>query len=344
MNLKDKAIFFRNLALMLKSGLTITEAFDILSDQTSGRFKKVVQSLLESVAVGNSLASSYGRFPKLFSPFLVSIIKAGESSGTLEGNLENIAERLTREQELSEKIKSAMLYPIIVLTLSFVLGLGLAFFVLPKITPIFKGLKIDLPASTRFLIWFSGLVEKHGLILLGVLLGTAVFLTWLCRQKFFKPVLHFLFLRLPIIGRLSRYKNTAQFSHTLGMLLKSGLNIDEALAITGETLPNYYYKKSLNKIRQEVSRGTTISASLENYKRYYPKMAVSMIRVGEKSGRLEEELFNLARIYGAEVEGASRNLTNAVEPVMLIMIGVIVGGLALSIITPIYKITGNVYR
>jgi len=329
---------------MLKSGLTITEAFDTLSDQASGRFKKVTRSLMESVAVGNSLASSYARFPKLFSPFLISIIKAGESSGTLEGNLENIAERLTREQELSEKIKSAMLYPIIVLVLSFILGLGLAFFILPKITPIFKGLKIDLPASTRFLIWFSALIEKHGLVLLAALAGAVIFLTWLCRQKFSKPVLHFLFLRLPIISRLSRHKNVAQFSHTLGMLLKSGLNIDEALAITGETLSNYYYKKSLIKIRQEVGQGGTISASLDAFPAYYPKMATSLIRVGEKSGRLEEELFNLSRIYGAEVESASRNLTSAVEPLMLIMIGVVVGGLALSIITPIYKITGNVYR
>src|SRR3989339_36706 len=344
MNLKDKAIFFRNLAIMLKSGLTITEALDILTDEASGRLKKTLNTILASVASGNSLASSYERFPRLFSPFLTNVVRAGESSGNLENNLENIAERLTREQELSAKIRGAMLYPVIVLTLSFVLGLGLAFFILPKITPIFKGLKVDLPASTRFLIWFSGLVEKHGFVLLAARAAVIVFSVWLCSRKFFKPILHFFFLHIPVVDRISRHKNMSQFSHTLGTLLKSGLPVTEALAITGDTMENYYYKKSVAGIRREISRGTSISESLAKFPEYYPKMAISMIRVGEKSGRLEDELFNLAKIYGEEVENAGKNLANAVEPVLLIIIGAVVGGLALSIITPIYKITGNVYR
>jgi type II secretory pathway component PulF len=255
-----------------------------------------------------------------------------------------VAKQLTKEKELIDKIKGAMFYPLIILVLGLVIGLALAFFVLPKITPIFTALKVDLPITTRFLIWFSGLIQNYGFILLAILVGFIIFAIWLARQKFFKPVSHFLFLHLPIISKLSRYKNLSQFCRTLGTLLRSGLSLDEALQITENTVSNYYYKKSIAEVGRRISRGGTLSENLTEYSEYFPRLTIGMIRVGEKSGSLEEEFFNLANIYETEVDNTAKTLSTAVEPILLIIIGVIVGGLALSIITPIYKITGSVYR
>ncbi len=342
--LREKAVFIKNLAIMLNSGLSITDSLDVLLSQTTGKLQKIIESIGRSVASGNSLSSSFSKFPKIFSSFFINTVKAGEASGNLENNLNNLADHLTKERELISKIRGAMLYPLIVLILSFVLGITLAFLVLPKITPIFVGLKIDLPASTRFLIWFSELIENHGVILLSVFVILLVFLSWFLKQRIVRPITHFLLLHLPIIGKISRKKNLVQFTSTLGTLLKSGLSIDEVLKVSKKTVRNYYYQKSIEKIRSSINQGRKLSDSLEEFSNIYPKMVISMIRVGEKSGKLEEESFNLAKIYKSEVEAAADNLTTVIEPILLIVIGVVVGGLALSIITPIYKITGNVYR
>jgi len=343
-SLRDKTMLASNLAIMLKSGLAITESLDILVDQSTGKFRRIIQSISQSVMAGNSLSSSFAKFPKIFSAFFINAIQAGESSGNLENNLSNVAKQLTKEKELIDKIKGAMFYPLIILILAFVIGIALAFFVLPKITPIFTALKVDLPITTRFLIWFSDLIQNYGFIMIAILVGFIIFAIWLTRQKFFKPVSHFLFLRLPIISKLSRYKNISQFCRTLGTLLRSGLSLDEALQITEKTVSNYYYKKSIAEIGGRISQGGTLSENLAEYSKYFPRLAISMIRVGEKSGSLEEEFFNLANIYETEVDNTAKTLSTAVEPILLIIIGVIVGGLALSIITPIYKITGSVYR
>ena len=342
--LKEKAVFTKNLAIMLKSGLAVTESLDILADQASGKFKAAIEKIEKSIMAGNSLAASMERHSKFFSDFYINTIKAGETSGNLEKNLMNIAGRLSKQKELNDKIKSAMFYPLIVLILSFVMGLTMAFVVLPKITPIFIGLKIDLPLTTRALIWFSEFIKNNTPV---VLTGIGIFLTfftWLFKQKFFKPILHYLFLHLPIVNKLSRYKNLSQFSGNLEALLKSGLSIDEALRITANTVENFYYKRKIKKVAEKISQGGKLSDNLANYEKYFPKLTTSLIRVGEKSGNLEEELNNLSQIYEDEVNNAVKLIATAVEPILLIIIGVIVGGLALSIITPIYKVTGNIYR
>jgi type II secretory pathway component PulF len=203
---------------------------------------------------------------------------------------------------------------------------------------------MDLPASTRALIWFTRLIELHGLsIFAGLLIGLAGF-TWLARQPFAKPVTHLWLLHTPIVKTISLNANLANFCRTLGTLLKSGLNIDEALEITKDTLDNHYFKKSLAKASARVRQGTKLSDNLADNGRLFPRLVTSMVRIGEKSGNLEETLFYLADFYDNEVDVATKTLSTAIEPILLIAIGLAVGGLAVSIIGPIYKITGNVQR
>ncbi len=340
--LTQKALLARHLAVMLKSGLTITEALNLVETSATGKLKGVLRSVLKSVRAGRSLSSSLGDYQRFFSGLFINATLAGESSGTLEENLENIAKQLEKERELISKIKGAMLYPIVVLVAAFVLAIILSFVILPKITPLFEGLKADLPVTTRVLIWFSHFIEDHGLILFILLIAVIILTVWLVRQRWVRPVTHWLFLKLPIIKKLVIHTNLARFSRTLGTLIKSGLNLDEAVNITAQTMSNYYYGKALSQSGQRISKGIKLSDNLIYFKDIFPALVVKMIKVGEGSGRLEEVLFYLADFYESEVDTSTKTLSTAIEPVLLIFIGLVVGFLALSIITPIYNITGNI--
>jgi len=343
-NLTQKAIFAKNLSVMLKSGLAITEALSIAQSSATGKLKSILGKVLKSVESGSSLSKSFAQYPKVFPGIFISATNAGEASGTLVENLENVSEQLEKEKELVSKIKGAMLYPIVVLIAAFILGMVLAFVVLPKITPLFEGLKIDLPLTTQGLIWFSNFVQDYGVYLFIGIIAFVVLTIWLLRRKFSKPFVHWFLLKTPIIKKISKSTNLARFSRTLAMLLKSGISIDKALGIIKETTGNYYYQKALNRISQDIQKGTKLSDNLALSNKLFPVMLTRMIKVGEESGKFEETLFYLADYYELEVDTATKSLSTAIEPFLLIMIGLVVGFLALSIITPIYDITGGIKR
>lgn len=342
--LTQKAMLARHLAIMLKSGLNILEALEIARDSATGKLKKILKGVITSVQSGRSLADSLKDYKGVFSGLFINATYAGERSGTLEENLKNIAQQLEKERELSSKIKGAMLYPIVVLVAAFILGMVISFVILPKIIPLFEGLKADLPATTKGLIWFSHFIEAHGLILFLSIIIFLILITWAVRQKFAKPVTHKLFLNIPVIKKLVINSNLARFSRTLGTLIKSGINIDEAINITKDTTSNYYYRKVLGSAAHRVSKGAKLSQDLAQFEKLFPKLGTKMIKVGEESGRLEEVLFYLADFYETEVDSSVKALSTAIEPVLLIFIGLVVGFLALSIITPIYEITGSINR
>ena len=343
-SLKEKEVFFRNLSLMLKSGLSISEILDILSRQSKSKMRDIILDISIDISAGNSLSSAFKKFPNVFSEFIVHATEAGEESGNLENSLEGIAQQINRNRELISKIRSAMAYPIIVIVLSLIVGLGIAFVILPKITPLFKGLKIDLPLSTRILISFSEFIEKHGFSFFLFILLFLIFVIWLWRQKFAKPFFHFLVLNIPIIGKLVKFKNLSQSFSLLSLLLRSGINFNEALNICSRASKNYYYQNIFKEGNIKVMQGEKLSEHLFTYPKYFPEIAVSMIRVGEKSGSLDEELLNISEIYDKEADNMIKVLSSVIEPVLLIVIGFFVGVLAISVIAPIYKITGNIYR
>lgn len=343
-NLIQKALFAKHLAVMLRSGIPLNEALIISRDSSRGKMRKVLGKVSASVQSGRSLADSFGDAPKVFSALFVNITKAGELSGNLDGNLENVAEQLKKEHNLRAKILGALIYPAVVLGASFLLGLAMAFLVLPKITPLFEGLKIDLPLTTRFLIWFSHVIQNYGIYLFGGIIVFIGLCVWLFRQKFFKPVLHWFFLKVPIVKKISAASNLARFCRGLGTLLRSGLNIDEASRITYETVGNFYYRRALQKVSEDIVKGTKLSENLELFGQHFPLLMTRMIRVGEESGKMDETLLYLAEFYEEEVDNSTKSLATAIEPLLLIFIGIVVAFLALSIITPIYNITGGIKK
>ena len=344
LSLSDKSFFVGNLSMMLRSGLSITESLDVVGEQSRGLLKIINLDIFESVSAGASLADSFSRHPKIFSNLFISIIRAGELSGNLEENLSALAKQLEKEKELSDKIKNAMVYPLVVLIMSFVIGIGLSVFVLPKITPIFEGLRVDLPTSTKVLISFSNYVEDNTAIFLIQAFGSIFFLFWFLKQRFVKPFTHLFVLNFPFLKNISQYTNLARFSRTLSSLLTSGISIDEALLIVSATLNNIYYRKYAKEISLKVSSGEKLSEAMLEYDKYFTKSTIFMLRVAEKAGTLEETLENIATINESKLDQATKRIAVLIEPFLLIFVGLIVGWLAISIISPIYQITGSVYK
>ena len=338
----EKVIFTKNLSLMFKSGLTLSESLETIESQSTGKMKVVLSKVLTSIQSGQTLTDSLARHPKVFSDFFVNIVKAGEFSGSLETSLDNVAEQLQKDKELISKVKNALFYPVIILTAALIMGLVISFFVLPKITPLFKTLKVDLPMSTKVLMAFSSAIQHYGFYLLFAIIGVIVFIIWLFKREFMKPFVHLVLLKIPLIGNIIKKVNLARFCRTIGTLLKSGLNIDQAIKITEKAIDNYYYKKSIAQIYKRVSTGNKLADCLSDYKNIYPIITIKMIEAAEKTGKLEETFFYLSESYEAEVDNSTKSLSTVIEPVLLLFIGLMVAFLALSIITPIYKITGSV--
>ncbi len=338
-SLLDRVIFTRHLSIMLRSGLSLTEALDVLRDQAQAKkMKVIVQAVRDDVANGKTLAASMEKYPKVFSGLVVGMVRVGEASGTLERNLDYVATQLEQDYELRRKVKSAMIYPVIVLSATAGLGSVLSVFILPKLVRLFDSFRMELPFLTRMFMNFANFLVDYGWYVFGGALVIAAGITFFSRTEFSKPLLHGLALKLPILGRLTMNLNLARLTRALGILLKSGVPITESITITTRVINNVHYKRQLQEAAAVLQQGRSLASALSNTK-YIPLMASKMIGVGEKSGKLEESLSYLANFYEEDVNNVTKNLSTALEPILLVVIGVVLGFLAVAIISPIYQFT-----
>lgn len=338
----DIALFTKNFSVMLKSGLTVSEALEVSSSQATGKFKKILKSVLHHVEEGSALADSFAHYPRQFKDLFVDVIRLGEKGGTLEGNLQHLSVQLEKELILKRKINATLIYPIFILVSTVGLGVVLATFVLPRLSKLFTSLNMELPWSTKVILWVANAFQNYSLwIALGfvVLIVLAYFFF---RIKFLKPFWHYALLNFPITGRITHIYNLARICRNFGVLLKSGLPIDESMQAVVNAIDNAVYKKSLRKILEGIKKGDSLSDSMKQHNNLFPPMVVKMVNVGEKSGQLEEILIYLAKFYEEEVDNITKNLASVIEPLLLIFIGLIVGFVGVSIITPIYQITGSI--
>ncbi len=330
------------LSVLLNSGLPIDEALAILQQQAKGEFARVLKTLSGAVRTGKTLADGMAEYPRTFPPVYVSLIRAGESSGNLQKNLDQMSLQLKKEHELTAKLRAAMLYPSIILTTGALITVGIFVFILPAIRGIFSSLQVDLPLSTRIMLWLSDAIQNHGIVILLSAAGIAWGLFTVLRLSVVRPVTHRIILLLPVVGALSQKSNLARFTRLMGTLLQSGIPIQRALEISETVLKNVRFRDLFQRAHEGVVRGKTLSSQLEDSPRLVPPMALRLIRVGEETGTLGEMFLYLASFYEGEVDDATRNLPSLLEPLLIIGIGAMVGGLALSILTPIYKIVGSV--
>ncbi len=340
----DKVIFVRHLSIMLRSGLSLVEALRAILEQTDAKkMKAITRAIIEQVANGRSLAESMGKFPKVFGGLIRGMVTVGEASGTLEQNLDYVAAVLEKDYELRRKVRSAMIYPVIVLTATVALGIGLSIFILPRLVRMFETFRLELPPITQAFLSVATFLVDYGIFVMAGLVLLLVGLRVLARLPATRPYFHELYLRLPIIKRLVITVNTARAARVMGILLESGVTINESLAITADVTGNAHFQERLRQGLAIVSQGKSLAASLQQDK-YFPRMASRMLAEGEKTGNLQQSFSYIAEYYEKELDSATKNLATVLEPILLIVIGVVLGFLAVAIISPIYQFTGSLQR
>jgi type IV pilus assembly protein PilC len=342
----EKVLLTKHLSVMLKAGLTLIEALAILRDQASTfRLRLIMRGLHDKVERGQKFSDALAEYPQVFTPFYVNIVRAGELSGSLEGNLDHLAVQFTKEYELTSKVKSAMLYPTIVLIAAAAIGFFFATYVLPQVAALFTSLKgVELPLVTRILLKVSDIARKYTwesfIVVFGGIFGTL----WFLRQKFLAPVTHYIVLHLPIVADIVKDVNNARFSLVFGTLLRSGIDIVKAIDVTSSVLGNMYFRRAMNQMLVDVQRGKPISESLAAHDDLFPKVVSRMINVGERTGKLEEVLAYLSDFYELEVENTMKNLSTILEPVLLLFIGGVALAMAFAILIPIYNFIAAIRR
>ncbi len=332
----------KHLAIMLRSGLSISTALKTLTTQFSGKMRKTLEEILENIEGGGSLADAMAAHPRIFNDYYVNIIRSGEASGNLTENLEQLATRYSKDVEIKRKATSAAFYPAIVLSLTATLGIIVSFFVLPRLTNIFRAFDFELPLSTRILLFVSRMISDHGTLLATTIIISIPLIIFTLRSKWVRPYAHRVYLRIPMVSGLITIVNLGRFSIILGSLLDSGIPINKAIPITRDVLTNESYKRSFKRISEGIDTGKTLSSMLNEFPHLFPPFVIQMVAAGEQTGKLNEMLIYLAEFYEQELDAKLKNLSIIIEPLLLIVIGIIVAFMALAIITPVYNFLGAI--
>lgn len=346
LSIRNQSLFAKRLSFLVNANVALLDSLHIVRDQTSSKsMVRVIDHVIRDIAQGQYLHASLGKLPNTFSGFFVNMIKVGELSGILSANLNYLADELRKREVLRKKIIGALVYPLFITVATLgVTGL-LTAYIFPKIMPIFASLKVSLPLTTVILIAVSAYLREWGfLTLIGIAVLVVVFL--IIRSMFpkFRLFVEGITLRIPIAGKLVQTYNLANFCRTLGVLLKSGATVTQALDITGDTLDNTLYRKSCHAISARVKKGEQISLSLMENKKLYPSLIGHMVGIGEKTGKLSDTLIYLSGLYEEELDDQAKNLSSSIEPILMVVMGLVVGFVAVSVITPIYSITQSLSR
>lgn len=339
----DRIMFAKNLSAMLKAGLPLARALTVLERQMTGKaWKPIFASLTESLSKGTSFSAALALFPKTFPALFVSMVAAGEESGSLAQSLSIVGEQLEKSYLLQKKVRGAMMYPAIIFGVMIVIGVMMLIFVIPKLTSTFKEFNTELPMATRFVIWISDFFESNYiLIIIGLLIlaaGTVVFL----RTKLGKRVMGKVTLKMPIIGPIAMEVNSARVSRTLSSLLSSGVEVVTAIKIAGDVVQNVYYKEMLARTAEDIQKGSTLQSLFMPRGDLYPSFVSEMIGVGEETGTLSKTLFEVAVFYESEVEQKTKDMSTIIEPFLMVFIGIGVGFFALAMISPIYSLSDKI--
>jgi type IV pilus assembly protein PilC len=340
--LRELVLFSRQFATMIDAGLSVVKCLDILQQQCKDpKLKDVIGQTKHDVASGASLTDALGKHPRVFSSLYVNMIRSAEAGGILDKVLDRLATFLEKEQEMRGKIKSAMMYPSVVLMFAGLMLLALLIGVLPKFKTIFESMNLELPFATRALLGFSGFVTNFWYIFLAMVAGAAVAYNLYARTERGHYQIDLIKLRLPVMGDLITKTAISRFARTFGTLIASGVPVLRALEIVAETAGNVVIAQTIGQTRASVKEGEKISTPLLGSK-IFPVMVVQMIAVGEETGRLDSMLVKVSDFYDQEVDATLKGLTSLIEPVMIVGLGAIVGFIAVSVISPIYQLVGSI--
>ncbi len=341
--LKEKMIFTRNLAVMVSSGLTISRAVSNLSEQTNNKsFRKILVSVHDDLQAGLTLSEGLAKFPTVFNELFVNMINVGEVSGNLEEVLEILAIQLEKENDLTSKVRGALIYPAVIFIAMIGIAVLMLTYILPKITGVFKDMDVALPKSTLFIMGISDFLIAHYFIVIGLCIGLVVGIKFLYSQPFGKRWFDWLFLSLPIIGNIIIKVNCARFARIYSSLLRSGVSVVDGLSIVMKTLSNVYYRDALTEALNEIQKGVEMSVVIRRYPKIFPILVPQIIEVGEETGKTETVLARLADFYEGEVDQITKNMSSILEPILMLFIGSGVGFFAVAMLTPMYSVLENI--
>jgi len=340
LSLKEQILFIKRLSTLIKSGIPLLTALNMVRGQSKSRtWKIIMDSVIKDAENGQYLATSLGKFRKIFGELTINIIEIGEVSGTLAENLEYLADELKKKQVLRRKVIAASVYPIFIVLATFGIMILLTVFIFPKLLPLFKSVNFDLPWTTKALIFISNLFVFHGWVIAIAFIALVFLVLLMLQNRIIRFYYDRILISLPIVGSIAKGYNMTNITRTIGLLLRSGVNIVRAVKITANTTVNKAYRKELEELIEKLTKGELISSHMNLNPKLFPSITTQMVAVGESTGRLSETFMYLANMHEEEVDDLTKNLANIIEPMLLILMGVLVGFVAISIITPIYGIT-----
>lgn len=339
----DLVVFTRNLGSMLRAGLPLSRALSVARRQsTNPRMVSVLTDIEARIQKGGAFHATLAEHPKIFGDLYVAMVHAGEEAGTLAEALTVLATQMERSSTIKKKVRGAMIYPSIVVTVMVIIGILMMIYVMPSITSTFTKLDVDLPLSTRILVAVSDFLNAYTVLVLGGMVAAIGGVILLARTNPGKFVIHFILLKLPVIGGIVKETNSARTSRTLASLFSSGVDVIKALEITEDVIQNVHYKPILREAAVQVEKGAPLSDVFVANEDKYPVFVGEMILVGEETGQIAEMLEELARYYEREVEQKTKDLSTIIEPILMVVIGGTVGFFALSMIAPIYSISDSI--
>ncbi len=334
--------FTRHLAVMLGAGVTIFEAIQFLKDQTSNKaFAGKLDGIMESLNNGQPFSTAMKKFPKIFPDIYTNILRVGEQSGTLPQTMVDLANHLEETDRFKSKVKGALIYPKIILGVMGTFILVLVVFVMPRILTVFKSLGAELPLATRVIIWITEFINSHIALLLLVIFCGIAFLYVLFQNSTVKRFQDLVYIRAPFVGKIILNYNTAQVSQHFGTLFASGITVIKCLEITRTVLANKIFQEEIDFMVNKIKNGTSLSQSFRENS-HFPPMFVKLIKVGERTGKLPHVVNYMTNYYKGIVDNDVKNITTIIEPVIMVLLGLMVTGLVVTVIGPIYQLISNV--
>ncbi len=338
---KDLVLFTRQVGTMMKSAIAPLESFRAQVVQIDNpRFRTKILKIAEAIERGSTLSQAFSLFPKVFNPFFISIIKAGEAAGKVADSLDYLSNHLEEEYNFNQKVKGAMFYPLFVIVVFMGSMLVVLFFIVPKLTVILESFNPeDLPFLTKGLIALGGFIKKGGWIVIIVVLGLMVgSIPFLLRSKKVRRWYDRVSLRAPMLGDFYKKIQLSRFAENLSVLISAGLPIIKALTITKDIMSNSVYKDIVKKAEEAVTRGEKISGILSAYPKQFPSFVTQMVLTGEKTGRLDKTLMDMVRFYKGEIERTTEKLTTMLEPILILALGIGIAILAFAVFIPLFNV------
>jgi type IV pilus assembly protein PilC len=341
--LREKIVFTRNLGAMISSGIALSRALEILGKQTENiKLKKTIQALEASIEEGNTFSASLKKFPNIFSSLFVAMVHAGEESGKLVEALAVISQQLEQGYTLKKKVKSAMMYPSIVLVAMIIIAIIMFIYVVPTLTGTFKEFNMELPMTTKVIMLISDFLVANTVLALSLMISAVVAVMLGLRTKIGKRLSDFIALHFPVLSPIVKQYNAAQTTRTLSSLFSSGVTVVEALEITEDVMQNSYYKEVLSKAKDVIQKGIPLSTIFMENQDIYPMLVGEMMQVGEETGKLAEMLEKIASFFEEEVSTVTKDLSTVIEPLLMLFIASGVGFFAIAMISPMYKLTASI--